>query len=199
MIGIKYLRYYPERIFQLPSGLIIYKSCFLNPDGSKGVVGGPHRIFSEIESSKGDAKVFLTNQYRMYRAGYQVNPDIKHLQPDKPTTTCDEDISNEVEQSYTCLASRAQSTFEIAENAGSEIRYRCPKCRSCEDCKKHQKVDMISIREEIEQELIDKSVRVDVMKGLTEATLPLMYDPVKRLSSNKGKAIKVYQQQIKTN
>ena len=28
MISIKYLRYYPEKIFQLPSGLSIYKSWF---------------------------------------------------------------------------------------------------------------------------------------------------------------------------
>ena len=26
MIGIKYLRYYPEKVFQLPSGLSIYRS-----------------------------------------------------------------------------------------------------------------------------------------------------------------------------
>ena len=42
MLGIKYLRYYPKKIFQLPSGLTIYESWFLNSDGSRGVIGGPH-------------------------------------------------------------------------------------------------------------------------------------------------------------
>ena len=36
MVGIKYNRYYPELIFQLPSGLTIYKSWFLNTDGIEG-------------------------------------------------------------------------------------------------------------------------------------------------------------------
>ena len=47
MLGIKYFRYYPEIVFQLPSGLANYQSQFLNPDGSRGVVGGPHNIFSQ--------------------------------------------------------------------------------------------------------------------------------------------------------
>ena len=39
MIGIKYLKYFPKEIFQLPSGLTIYESVFLNADGSRGVIG----------------------------------------------------------------------------------------------------------------------------------------------------------------
>ena len=48
MIGIKYLRYYPQVIFQLPSGLTIYKSLFHNPDGGRGIIGGLHQIFNNI-------------------------------------------------------------------------------------------------------------------------------------------------------
>ena len=49
MVGIKYLRYHPEVVFQMPSGLTIYRSMFKNADGGRGVIGGPHEIFSEIE------------------------------------------------------------------------------------------------------------------------------------------------------
>ena len=48
MIGIQYLKYYPEPVFKLPSGLTIYMSYFRNVDGSRGVIGGPHQVFSEI-------------------------------------------------------------------------------------------------------------------------------------------------------
>ena len=34
MIGIKYLRYYPEKVFRLPSGLSKYRSWFKNADGT---------------------------------------------------------------------------------------------------------------------------------------------------------------------
>ena len=40
MLGIKYLKYFPEFVFKLPTGLTIYKSQFVSPDGSRGVVGG---------------------------------------------------------------------------------------------------------------------------------------------------------------
>ena len=51
MIGIKYLKYFPEFVFSLPTGLTIYQSHFASPDGSRGVVGGPHQVFTEIEKT----------------------------------------------------------------------------------------------------------------------------------------------------
>ena len=45
IIGIKYLRYHSQKIFQMLSGLTIYKSVLKNPDGSRGVVGGPDNFF----------------------------------------------------------------------------------------------------------------------------------------------------------
>ena len=49
IIDIKYLKYFPEVIFRLPSGLTIYESPFLSIDGTRGVVGGPHKVFTMIE------------------------------------------------------------------------------------------------------------------------------------------------------
>ena len=80
MIGVKYLRYYPEKVFQLPSGLAIYKSWFKNADGTSGVIGGPHRVFTETESSNQvNVRSFLTDQYKLFKSGYQVNPDASML------------------------------------------------------------------------------------------------------------------------
>ena len=86
--------------------------------------------------------------------------------------------------------------FNMAEEAGSEISYRCVKCRSCKDCKNHDNIETTSIREEIEQDLINKSVVVDTANQCTIASLPLMYDPEIKLSPNKNKALKVYYQQV---
>ena len=36
-------------IFELPTGLTIYESKFKNIDGTRGIVGGPHHVFTEIE------------------------------------------------------------------------------------------------------------------------------------------------------
>ena len=83
LIGIKYLRYHPEIVFQLPSGLTIYRSLFKNADGGRGVIGGPHEIFSAIDNHfnfiQSHQLTFLCNQQELYRSGYQINPDISLL------------------------------------------------------------------------------------------------------------------------
>ena len=69
-------------------------------------------------------------------------------------------------------------------------------CRSRKDCKNHDDIQITSIREEIEQDLINKSVFVDTENQCTIASLPLMHDPEIKLNPNKDKALKVYQQQV---
>ena len=80
--GRKYLCYC-EEAFQLPSGFTIYKSLFWNPDGSRGVTGGPHQIFNnsgKYDQFKVNSQFqFFSNQYRLYRKWYQVNPDVSIL------------------------------------------------------------------------------------------------------------------------
>ena len=184
MIGIKYLRYHPEQIFKLPSGLTIYKSIFKNIDGSRGVIGGPHKIFSAIESHGICKNAFLINQLNSFESGFQVNPDIKFLQYHS------DDTDN---KSYL----KRQKLFEMAEDAGSDISYRCIKCRSCTDCKNHDVAISSSIREEVEQQLINESVTVDTKNNITSASLPFIQDPKLRLQPNRHKALKVYQQQTR--
>ena len=79
MIGIKYIRYYPKMIFQLPLGLTIYESVFENADKCRG---GPHEIFSNIRNYHAEDSIHVTffwNQYNLHRNSYQVNPDMSLL------------------------------------------------------------------------------------------------------------------------
>ncbi|XP_066917918.1 uncharacterized protein [Clytia hemisphaerica] len=176
MIGIRYLRYHPKVIFQMPSGLTIYKSLFKNPDGSRGIIGGPHEIFSMIEQQfKGSGKnTFFSNQLTIYKSGFSVNPDVPLL-----------------------CAKPNKNQFDEAETAGSIINYRCMKCRDCENCKTNDSITAISIREEIEQDIINKSIEVIPNEKITVATLPFTQDPNIRLHPNRMKAKKVYDQQVK--
>ena len=69
MIGIKYLKYYPKMMFQLPSGLTIYESVFENADRGRGVIGGPLKIFNNIRNYHTEDNIhitFFSNQYNLY-------------------------------------------------------------------------------------------------------------------------------------
>ena len=83
MIGIKYLKYYPKFVFQLLCGLVIYRSEFYNRDGSRGVVGGPHYCFTELEKQLNSSHLrlgtYLSQQLALYGSGHLVNPDAKLL------------------------------------------------------------------------------------------------------------------------
>ena len=83
MIGIQYLKYYPVKMFELPNGLSIYKSQFMSSDGSRGIVAGLHRIFSEIHKRLGNNHVnmsaYIKEVTQIYKFGYQVSLDTSLL------------------------------------------------------------------------------------------------------------------------
>ena len=51
LMGVQYLRYFPKEKYELPCGLRIYESRFLNADGSRGVVAGNHRVSQSWRSN----------------------------------------------------------------------------------------------------------------------------------------------------
>ena len=90
--------------------------------------------------------------------------------------------------------------LDAAEKCGSEITYRCiscRSCRSCKNCKDHEEIEAVSIREEVEEDLIRKAVELDVKERVCTASLPFIQDPILKLAPNKHNAVKVYNQQLR--
>ena len=92
---------------------------------------------------------------------------------------------------------KTQKQVNQIEEAGSEITYRCINCHAFKTCKDHDQIKITSIKEEIEQDIINQSVQVDLKQRQAIANLPLMHDPAIKLCPNKTKALKVYNQQLK--
>ena len=55
----------------------------------------------------------------------------------------------------------------------------------------------MSVKEEVEQDVINKSIRVDTDRRITTALLPLMFNPLHKLAPNKDKALSIYNKQVK--
>ena len=92
---------------------------------------------------------------------------------------------------------KSLKSFALAELAGSEITYTCPKCRQCVDCKNYEHACAETIQAEEEQALIEDSVHVDVEIHVCTASLPLLADPEIKLAPNRQKVRKAYDQQVK--
>ena len=165
-------------------------------------------MFTEKESTYHmDSTWFVSNQYQLFKSGYQVNLNaslslVKMKKDYMNGFIISEPAENNADQGMiwgagNSLLARKLKIFENVENAGSEISYRCSNCRSCKVCKEHEHNEMMSIKEEIEQDIINSSVKVNREKRITTASLPLMHNPVIKLAHNKDIALKVYNQQVK--
>ena len=105
-------------------------------------------------------------------------------------------VSANVKPSQSNMLVRNFKMFEEVENAGSEISYRCNNCRNCKASEEHARVDMMSVKKEVEQDVINKSVTVDTDRRITSALLPLIYNSFHKLAPNKDKALHIYDQQV---
>ena len=226
MLGIRYKRYHPKEVYSLPSGLGVFESKFAGPDGSRGLLGGPSKVVSLLtqqlrEQHKGNSaqynlQSFFVNQLTLYRQGYQVDLDIKKfcfsVPPEEVETEESEDeLTNENCQQHgelhmgpclelgelsTCHITKAERRFVEYDEAGTDLNYRCPKCRGCSDCLNADKLNAVSLKEEGEQHLIESSVEVDLELGEIRAKLPLLADPASSIGENCRAARRIYQQQV---
>ena len=103
--------------------------------------------------------------------GYQVNPDISFLSIRENKGHLKDIMLND-ESEYE--SNTTSNIFDLVENAATEISYCCISCRDCKDCFNNEHIENISIREEVEQDLIDKSVQVNTENLCTTAKLPFI-------------------------
>ena len=95
--------------------------------------------------------------------GYQANSDIFLLSIRENKYHLKDVLLNdesEYESNTNSFSLKQQNIFNQVENAATKISY-CNNCRDCKDCVNNVQIKNISIREEVEQDLIDKSVQVN--------------------------------------
>ena len=198
MIGTLYRKYQPIEVLRLASGLSLLRSAFKNVDSSDGVIAGPYPKFYDAEriSNYAERRCEINPTVQMYGQWINLRNSVPLLGEKCETHPCSRDTfeSNDV---YLKRKPKVVSIFEDIEKAGTEVNYRCLDCRDCADCKKGPLIENISIQEEVEQQMIEKSVKVDFEKRESVATLPFLSDPDKALLPNYTIARKVYNGQTK--
>ena len=247
----------PVNLFQLPSGIGVYKSPFVDKFGSNICYGGPHKIFSNVnEKCKGNfnhVNIYfsqMVNQYKnsiypsLSKALHAETGDdfegIVHYEGKDPKyrlrteTGCsvyptpltssdfeelgspelDEDSDGNEANCSICKLPAKQSVhktrvplqklkdFLDKDDISDTINYRCSTCLACE-CMVSDKAKMMSLQERMEQDVIQKSVEIDLVANKVLVDLPFIKPPVEYLtekhgdSSNYKQAYKVYITQCK--
>ena len=131
---------------------------------------------------------------------YQVNPDISLLSIRENKDHLKDIMLNDesaYESNTNYFSLKQQNIFNLVENAATKISYCCISCRDHKDCLNNEHIENISVREEVEQDLIDKSVQFNTGNHCTTAKLAFIHNPMVKLSNKKNIALKVYNQTIK--
>ena len=205
MVGIKYLAYYPELVFSLPSGLAIYESQLRSLCGNKGVIGGPHHSWRHAEERIEfmSSFAFLAAELRAYRAQANVlGGCLVEAVPEEVTKPwedwrqCCGCGCHVGEQIYSMHEDARR--FADADRVGAEITYRCVKCRNCADCRRGELLEEASLQEETEQALIEQSVWLEPEQNRMVCSLPFIKNPVTSLLDNRQQAEKIFASQLKS-
>ena len=215
ILGIKYNYLFPTYICSLPCGLSLYRSPLKGIDGHTGVLGGPHKAWARASETVNfvGAAIFFSNELSAYRSttetlfnsGRSWCADVKspytlysHHQTNL-VETADSDSLQDV-HAYnmdTQHIKKIERKFFETEDIGTQAPYRCINCRGCNDCKNGDILEATSLKEEAEQFLIKQSVKFKPEEQRIVATLPFIADPVKELKSNKSRALKVLESQLR--
>ena len=88
--------------------------------------------------------------------------------------------------------------FSAFDDLGTELSYRCLRCRNCNDCRKGELLEKTSLQEETEQALIESKVAFNAKAGRLEASLPFIKDPQTHLKRNYHIAVKMLERQVRS-
>ena len=214
LIGLTYKKYFPKLVWEDVSGLFVSDSRFFSEDGTTGVIGGPHRKFTEIECAETAVTArFFAHLARSFDAIRETVPGVMSqdqvVEEKLGIRDCSDYCSEQELDGSTQLsqlddrvhvarkAPKCVKVFDEVEGAGTEVSYRCSDCRNCTECKRSTRVDAISVQEELESEILERCVRVDIKEGRSVAKLPFLVNPDTRLKPNDRLARKVYDSQIR--
>ena len=92
---------------------------------------------------------------------------------------------------------REEQNYFRNENITTDNLYRCLSCRNCNDCKSSSKLEAISLKDEREQALIEKSLSYDEENRTLYASLPFVHDPMEKLSCNRHIAKAIFESQMR--
>ena len=106
-----------------------------------------------------------------------------------------ENLMNEVAPTYATTDNEeninALKKIQHSPSEGMQIEYRCPRCRSCNDCRRSFETERISVREEAEDQMIHDSINIDWEKNEIICSLPLRGKENEFLSNNREIALKI--------
>ena len=166
ILGIKYQSIYPTVLHTFPNGLTVFESKLMPAEsGALACIGGP---VSTLESLCGNIGVSSTMTY-MANLTQSLGSYMKvDLFPNNYLSCLPEENHYPDATCSDCGVFLVQSDLERfmkLQDAGLDPNFKCPSCRDCKSCLKGAGKELLTMKEEFQQQLIQKSVTIDEENG----------------------------------
>merc|ERR1712240_586906 len=89
-----------------------------------------------------------------------------------------------------CAVQSELKRFLQQQEAGLDVFFKCSRCHDFIDCKRGAGQEMMSMRQEAEQETVRESIHIDKTQNRLVAKLPFLCDPSEKLKDNTKAATK---------
>ena len=191
LLGIKYQNIFPKILHTFPSGLTVFESKLMPAaSGALVCIGGPISCLDHICENAGASSTLS------YMANLTQNLGSYTKLEFFPSNDLDlSEISRKEFPEFSCIecgVNLVQSDLEKfmkLQDAGLDTNYKCPKCRNCPSCIKGSGHELLSMKEEFQQQVIEESVVLDDELGKVVAFLAFVSDPAENLNENEHIAI----------
>ena len=189
LIGIKYQNIFPKVLHSFPSGLTVFESRLMPAtSGALACIGGPISCLNQICDTVGASSTLS------YMANLIQNMNdftkLEFFPLDRSDFEFPRIDTMSCESCGSFLVQSEIEKFFKYQDAGLDTSYKCPKCRACEKCKKGAGQELLSMKEEFQQQLIEDSVTIDDDLGQAIAFLAFLSDPSESLGESEHIAIK---------
>ena len=188
IIGIKYASIFPKVVHTFPSGLTVFESR-LKPDepGALACLGGPLSALEHLCENIGQLST-MTYMANLIKStdNYLKIDSLSLFKCEFEDETYSDVFSCDV-SCVCCGALQIQSELEKfmkMQDSGLDTTYKCPKCRECKSCLKGSGQELLNMKEEYQQQIIEDSVRIDDELGQAVARLAFDSDPNESLANN---------------
>ena len=94
------------------------------------------------------------------------------------------------------FSNKGLDKYDCFDGMGTDVSYRCLRCRNCGDCRKGDLLEQGSLEGEVEQALIESCIKLNIEKKRLETSLPFIADPKTSLAPNRHIAKKILTSQL---
>ena len=190
ILGIRYQSIYPQVLHTFPNGLTVFESK-LRPaeEGALACIGGP---VSCLEALCGTISASTTMSYMAnltQNLGHYLMVDMFPARPDCGYDSFDSSVAS-CSDCGSYLVQSELEKFLRMQDAGLDPNFKCPACRNCKSCLKGAGKELISMKEEFQQQIVEDSVSIDDKISRAVAKLAFNSDPPEGLTDNESIAIR---------